>query len=94
MPTGTLMPGGELRRRVDHVDGLSGDIGPEFETIETQLGKNVDMNLILDSLYGPIYMRFLIRHDKLTPEFVDGLCELTLGKRFNAKLPHLRSRSS
>jgi AcrR family transcriptional regulator len=59
-----------------------------------QLGKNVDMNLILDSLYGPIYMRFLIRHDKLTPEFVDGLCELTLGKRFNAKLPHLRSRSS
>src|ERR1700727_43079 len=59
-----------------------------------QLGKNVDMNLILDSLYGPIYMRFLIRHDKLTPEFVDGLFELTLGKRFNAKLPHLRSRAS
>jgi AcrR family transcriptional regulator len=59
-----------------------------------QLGKNVDMNLILDSLYGPIYMRFLIRHDKLTSEFVDGLCELTLGKRFSAKLPHLRSRSS
>src|SRR5580692_9406581 len=59
-----------------------------------QLGKNVDMNLILDSLYGPIYMRFLIRHDKLTPEFVDGLCELTLGKRFRAKLPHLRSRAS
>jgi AcrR family transcriptional regulator len=59
-----------------------------------QLGKNVDMNLILDSLYGPIYMRFLIRHDKLTPEFVDGLCELTLGKRFHRKVPHLRSRSS
>ena len=59
-----------------------------------QLRRNVDMNLILDSLYGPIYMRFLIRHDKLTPEFVDGLCELTLGKRFRAKLPHLRSRAS
>src|ERR1700723_425829 len=59
-----------------------------------QLGKNVDMNLILDSLYGPIYMRFLIRHDKLTPDFVDGLCELTLGRRFHGKLPHLRSRSS
>jgi AcrR family transcriptional regulator len=59
-----------------------------------QLAKKVDMDLILDSLYGPIYMRFLIRHDKLTPEFVDGLCELTLGKRFNRKLPHLRSRSS
>ncbi|HXO35294.1 MAG TPA: TetR/AcrR family transcriptional regulator [Candidatus Acidoferrales bacterium] len=59
-----------------------------------QLRRNVDMNLILDSLYGPIYMRFLIRHDKLTPEFVDGLCELTLGKRFKRKPPHLRSRSS
>jgi AcrR family transcriptional regulator len=44
-----------------------------------QLKKNVDMDLLLDSLYGPIYMRFLIRHDSLTPEFVDGLCELTLG---------------
>ena len=45
-----------------------------------QLKKNVDMDLLLDSLYGPIYMRFLLRHDKLTPEFVDGLCELTLGE--------------
>jgi AcrR family transcriptional regulator len=45
-----------------------------------ELKKNVDMDLLLDSLYGPIYMRFLIRHDSLTPEFVDGLCELTLGE--------------
>src|ERR1700677_1056936 len=44
-----------------------------------ELPKNVDMDLLLDSLYGPIYMRFLIRHDSLTPEFVEGLCELTLG---------------
>jgi AcrR family transcriptional regulator len=44
-----------------------------------QLQKNIDMDLILDSLYGPIYMRFLIRHDQLTPEFVKDLCELTLG---------------
>jgi hypothetical protein len=43
-----------------------------------ELRKNVDMDLILDSLYGPIYMRFLIRHGNLTPEFVEGLCELTL----------------
>jgi AcrR family transcriptional regulator len=43
-----------------------------------ELKKNVDMDLLLDSLYGPIYMRFLIRHDKLTPEFVDHLCELVL----------------
>src|SRR5580700_8073118 len=59
-----------------------------------ELRNNVDMDLLLDSLYGPIYMRFLIRHDKLTPEFVDHLCELTLGRRFNRKVPHLRSRSS
>jgi len=44
-----------------------------------ELPKNVDMDLLLDSLYGPIYMRFLIRHAKLTPEFVDRLCELVLG---------------
>ena len=44
-----------------------------------ELRANVDMDLLLDSLYGPIYMRFLIRHDKLTPEFVDHLCELVLG---------------
>jgi AcrR family transcriptional regulator len=51
-----------------------------------ELKKNVDMDLLLDSLYGPIYMRFLLRHDRLTPEFVDGLCELTLGEnRSHAK---------
>jgi AcrR family transcriptional regulator len=44
-----------------------------------ELRKNVDRDLLLDSLYGPIYMRFLIRHDKLTPDFVDHLCELVLG---------------
>jgi AcrR family transcriptional regulator len=43
-----------------------------------ELRKDVDMDLVLDSLYGPIYMRFLIRHDKLTPQFVDHLCKLVL----------------
>src|ERR1700732_2234624 len=43
-----------------------------------ELRRNVDMDLLLDSLYGPIYMRFLIRHDKLTSEFVDHLCQLVL----------------
>jgi hypothetical protein len=43
-----------------------------------ELSRNVDMDLILDSLYGPIYMRFLIRHDSLTPAFVDQLCRLVL----------------
>jgi AcrR family transcriptional regulator len=44
-----------------------------------ELRADVDMDLLLDSLYGPIYMRFLIRHDKMTPDFIDRLCELVLG---------------
>jgi len=43
-----------------------------------ELRRNVDMDLLLDSLYGPIYMRFLIRHDRLTPDFVDSLCAIVL----------------
>jgi AcrR family transcriptional regulator len=43
-----------------------------------ELSRDADLDLILDSLYGPIYMRFLIRHDRLTPDFVDRLCELVL----------------
>jgi len=43
-----------------------------------ELRKDIDMDLLLDSLYGPIYMRFLIRHDKLSASFVDNLCELVL----------------
>ena len=44
-----------------------------------ELRKDIDPDLVLDSLYGPIYMRFLIRHDRLTPDFVDRLCALVLG---------------
>lgn len=44
-----------------------------------ELRKDVDLDLLLDSLYGPIYMRFLIQHDRLTPDFVDRLSALVLG---------------
>jgi AcrR family transcriptional regulator len=44
-----------------------------------ELRKDVDLDLLLDSLYGPIYMRFLIRHDELTGDFIDRLCKLVLG---------------
>ncbi len=43
-----------------------------------ELPANSDLDLILDSLYGPIYMRFLIRHDKLNEEFADEICALVL----------------
>ena len=43
-----------------------------------ELHKDADLDLVLDSLYGPIYMRFLIQHDRLTPDFVERLCALVL----------------
>jgi AcrR family transcriptional regulator len=44
----------------------------------SELRKDVDLDLLLDTLYGAIYMRFLIRHDELTAEFVDRLCGAVL----------------
>jgi len=43
-----------------------------------ELPAGSDLDLLLDSLYGPIYMRFLIRHAELTEDFADQLCELIL----------------
>jgi AcrR family transcriptional regulator len=43
-----------------------------------ELRRDVDPNLLLDSLYGPIYMRFLIGHDSLSSIFVDRLSSLVL----------------
>ncbi|MBZ5685860.1 MAG: TetR/AcrR family transcriptional regulator [Acidobacteriia bacterium] len=54
-----------------------------------ELRRDLDPDLLLDSLYGPIYMRFLIQHDRLTPEFVDRLCALVLaGVRPQRKSRH------
>jgi AcrR family transcriptional regulator len=44
-----------------------------------ELPTGSDFDLILDSLYGPIYMRFLIRHDQLDAKFVEQLCALVFG---------------
>jgi AcrR family transcriptional regulator len=41
-----------------------------------EVSRNSNLDLILDSLYGPIYMRFLVRHDELREEFADQLCAL------------------
>jgi AcrR family transcriptional regulator len=43
-----------------------------------ELPPDLDMDLMLDSLYGAIYFRFLIGHDTLTPEIITDLCELVL----------------
>lgn len=55
-----------------------------YETLQRaidrgQLRPAVDMDLLLDLLYGAVYMRFLIWKDGLTEEFVDGICEAVLG---------------
>jgi AcrR family transcriptional regulator len=43
-----------------------------------ELPADLDLDLALDALYGPIYMRFLIRHSELEERFADELCELVL----------------
>jgi AcrR family transcriptional regulator len=44
-----------------------------------ELPADCDFDLILDSLYGPIYMRFLIRHAKLDENFADEICSVVFG---------------
>ena len=43
-----------------------------------ELPKNVDLDLVLDTLYGAMYMRFLIRHDDLSEEYVNNVCRMVL----------------
>lgn len=58
-----------------------------------ELRRDVDLDLLLDSLYGPLYMRFLIQHDRLTPEFVNHLCTLVLsGAKAISKARHKAKR--
>ena len=54
-----------------------------------ELPDDSDLDLILDSLYGPIYMRFLIRHDKLNESFADEICGLVL--KGLKRRPHVRN---
>jgi AcrR family transcriptional regulator len=43
-----------------------------------ELPRNLDLDLVLDVLYGAIYMRFLIRHDQLSEEYIAEICRLVL----------------
>jgi AcrR family transcriptional regulator len=43
-----------------------------------ELPAKLDLDLVLDLLYGAIYMRFLIRHDELSDEYVDDVCRVIL----------------
>jgi hypothetical protein len=50
-----------------------------------ELPASSDLDLILDSLYGPIYLRFLIRHANLTEPFADEICALVLKQCANGR---------
>jgi len=43
-----------------------------------ELRASLDLDLTLDALYGPIYLRFLIRHDTLTEQFACRLCSTVM----------------
>lgn len=43
-----------------------------------ELPRRLDLDLVLDMLYGAIYMRFLIRHDDLSEAYVNNVCRLAL----------------
>jgi AcrR family transcriptional regulator len=57
-----------------------------------ELPEDLDMDVMLDSLYGPIYMRFLIRHDHLTEAFVDQICAMVVDG-ISSRQNHDRSSS-
>jgi AcrR family transcriptional regulator len=43
-----------------------------------EIRKGADLDLILDALYGPMYMRFVLKHDPLTDDFVSEICDLVM----------------
>ena len=57
-----------------------------------ELPRNLDLDLVLDILYGAIYMRFLIRHDELSESYVKAVCRTVLGN-VSANLPVTKRNS-
>lgn len=47
-----------------------------IERYESELRQGVDLEAVLDAVYGPLYYRLLIGHQPLTPKFADQLVEL------------------
>lgn len=43
-----------------------------------ELPGGLDLDLVLDTLYGAIYMRFLIRHSELSERYVEEVCHMVL----------------
>lgn len=49
-----------------------------------ELPRDLDLDLVLDILYGAIYMRFLIRHDELSESYIREVCRRVLGEAASA----------
>jgi AcrR family transcriptional regulator len=58
-----------------------------------ELPRGLDLDLVLDILYGAIYMRFLIRHDQLSAAYVNEVCELVLSGAAKKVLVSTRTKS-
>ena len=58
-----------------------------------ELPPGLDLDLVLDILYGAIYMRFLIRHDELSAPYVNEVCELVLAGAAKKVLVSRRTKS-
>ena len=58
-----------------------------------ELPRGLDLDLVLDILYGAIYMRFMIRHDELSAEYVNEVCELVLTGAAKKVLVSSRTKS-
>jgi AcrR family transcriptional regulator len=43
-----------------------------------ELPEDLDLDLVLDILYGAMYMRFLIRHDEMSEDYINNVCRLVL----------------
>src|SRR5579859_261658 len=50
-----------------------------------ELPANLNMDLLLDTLYGAIYFRFLIRHASLSEAFINDLCQIVVDAVIIAK---------
>lgn len=58
-----------------------------------ELPRGLDLDLLLDVLYGAIYMRFLIRHDQLSEEYIADVCSLVLNGVTTTKNGHRPRRT-
>jgi len=43
-----------------------------------QLRKDADLDLVLDSLYGPLYYRFLVKNEAPSQKYAEALVEMVI----------------